>query len=208
MRIFLIVLLVLLLLTVGICLSNIVASVRFWDGEFTWNVKYLGIRILPREKKKKQKEKEEEVKEEELRKPFLMDKIWTKMQNIVGKLDMAGSGIAALPGPLQALLKSITWSDIVTDIVIGGEDAADTAKQYGIVQAGVQTVIDASRHAIRVKRKDVRIGCDFTADKSQWNAACKFKVQVGPLVGALIWLGIKFVIDSRRADKTLVSDVI
>lgn len=208
MRIFLIVLLVLLLLTVGICLSNIVASVRFWDGEFTWNVKYLGIRILPREKKKKQKVKEEEVKEEELRKPFLMDKIWTKMQNIVGKLDMAGSGIAALPGPLQALLKSITWSDIVTDIVIGGEDAADTAKQYGIVQAGVQTVIDASRHVIRVKRKDVRIGCDFTADKSQWNAACKFKVQVGPLVGALIWLGIKFVIDSRRADKTLVSDVI
>lgn len=207
MRVFLIVMLILLVLTVLICLSNIVANVRFWDGEFTWNVKYLGIQILPREKKPK-KEKEEEVKEGELRKPFLMDKLWMTMQNIVGKLDLAGSGIAALPGPLQALLKSITWSDIITDIVIGGEDAADTAKQYGIVQAGIQTVIDASRHVIRVKRKDVRIGCDFTADKSRWNAACKFKVQVGPFVGALIWLGIKYIIDSKRADKTLVSDVV
>lgn len=208
MKIFLIVLLVLLAIALTVHFSCIVASLRFWDGAFTWDVRYFGIRILPRQKKEKKEKEEEEPAEKPLRKSFLMDKFWQKMQSIVGKLDMAGSGIAALPGPLQMLLKSVIWSDIVTDIVIGGEDAAKTAQQYGIVQAAVQTIIDASRHAVRVRRKDVRIGCDFTADKSRWNAACNVKVQVGPFVWALVWLAVNYLIDSRRADKTLVSDVI
>ncbi len=211
MKVFLIVLLVLTALIVFVCLTSVTAQVSWWDREFTWCVKYLGIRILPSKKPakpKEKKEKEKEEKEKELRKRFLMDKLWSVLQNIAEKADLAGSALAALPGPFQKLLMSITWCDIRTDIVIGGQDAADTAKQYGIVQAGVQTLISSAAHIIHVKRKDVRIGCDFIADQSQWNAACKVKVKIGPLLGAAIWLAWKFLMDSRRAKKTLVSDVL
>ncbi len=211
MKVFLIILLIFLALIVFVCLTSVVVQVSWWDGKLDWCVKYLGIKLLPREKsgkEKPKKEKEKNEKEKELRKKFLMDKLWELFQNIAGKADLAGSGIAALDGPLQKLFRSITWCDIRTDIVIGGEDAADTAKQYGIVQAGVNTLIDASRHLIHVKRKDVRIGCDFTADNSQWNAACKIKVQIGTLLGAGIWLLWKFLMDGRKVSKNLVSDVV
>ena len=219
MKAFLIILLILVLLTVLLCLSSAVASIRYWDGKFEWNVKYLGIKILPGKKKpkkeKKKKEKDEPPKDDgkPLRKKFLMDKILEFMQNNVGKLDLAGSGIAALPGPLQMLLKSVIWSDIRTDIVIGGEDAAKTAQQYGMVEAGLKTIIGSSAHVIRVKKKDreyrgVHVRCDFTADKSRWDLACQFKVQVGPLLGGGIWLAWKFLMDSRKAKKQIVSDVL
>ena len=220
MKVFLIILLILLLLTVLLCLSSAVASVRYWDGAFEWNVKYLGIRLLPRPKKPKKEKKKKDDKDEPpeddgkpLRKKFLMDKLLEFMQNNVGKLDLAGSGIAALPGPLQMLLRSVIWSDIQTDIVIGGEDAAKTAQQYGMVEAGLKTIIGASAHVIRVKRKDreyrdIHVRCDFTADKSRWDFACKCKVQVGPLLGGGIWLLWKFLMDSRKAKKQIVSDVL
>ena len=143
-----------------------------------------------------------------LRKTFLMDKLLQFLQDNVGKLDLLGSGIAALPGPFQKLLKSITWSDIETDFVIGGEDAANTARLYGLVQTGVQTVIEASKHLIHVKRRDVRIACDFTADKSKWDFSCKLKVNVGTILAAGIWLAVKFLRDRSQAKKVLVSDVL
>lgn len=219
MKVFLIILLILVVLTVLLCLSSAVAFVRYEGGEFEWNVKYLGIKLLPRKKsdkpKKPKKEKDEPPKDDSkpLRKKFLMDKIWEFMQSNVGKLDLAGSGIAALPGPLQMLIRSVKWTDIRTDIVIGGEDAAEAAKQYGMVEAGLRTLIGASHHVIRVGKKDrefrdVHIRCDFTEDKSKWDVSCKIKVQVGFLLGGGIWLVWKFLMDSRRAKKTIVSDVI
>lgn len=214
MKIVLIVLLVLVLLLVIVCLSSVTASVSCRDGTFEWSVKYFGIRILPRANsggKPKIAGRHKKSKTEEAataHKKFLMDRLWAAMQDIVGKLDIVSSGIAALPGPLQKLLKAITWSDIAADFVIGGEDAADAARMYGIVQAGVQTVIDASRHVIHVRRKDVRIRCDFTEDSSKWDFSFACKVQIGSMLGALIWLVWSYFRDSGRSGKVLVGDVL
>jgi hypothetical protein len=97
--------------------------------------------------------------------------------------------------------------------VIGGDDAAKAAQQYGMVEAGLRTLINSSAHLIRVARKDkefrdVNVRCDFTADRSQWDVSCKIKVQVGPLIGGGIWLVWRFLMDSRKAKKQIVSDII
>ncbi|MBQ8079127.1 MAG: hypothetical protein IJ236_04180 [Oscillospiraceae bacterium] len=146
---------------------------------------------------------EEKPKE---RKILLMDKIWRWMMDMVGKLDLAGSGIAALPGPLQKLFRSITWSDIETDILIGGEDACKTAKLYGTVQALLQTLIGEAAHVIHVKRKSVMIGYDFTEDACRWNARCRIKVNIGTVLAAGIWLAWRFLMDCLKSKKTLVSE--
>lgn len=213
MRVFLGILGILFLLFVLICLSSVVVQLGCRDGAFTWSVRYCGIRLLPRKSggkpKQKQKKPDGDSKDKGVqRRKFLMDRLWLMMQNIAGKCDLAGSGIAALPGPLQWFLRAVTWSDIVTDFVIGGEDAAKAAQQYGMVQAGLQTILDASRHLIHVRRKDVRVGVDFTADRSKWDFSCKIKVRIGTLMAAGIWLLWRFLKDSRQAKQTLVSDVI
>ncbi|MCR5717984.1 MAG: hypothetical protein K6F80_02985 [Oscillospiraceae bacterium] len=216
MKVFLIVLLILVLLITIVCVSQIVACLSFREGKFSWEVRYFGIHILPRPKsdkpkppKKDKKKKDEPPKNEKpLRKKLLMDKLWEMLQNVAEKCDLVGSGIAALPGPLQKLLRSVTWSDIETDIVIGGEDAAQTAKQFGIVQVGLNTLVSASAHMIHVKRKQIRIGCDFTADTSKWDFSCKVRVRIGTVLGAGIWLLWKFLKDRNEAGKQLVSDVL
>ena len=111
MRVFLIIVGVLVLLTVLLCISHVVVSVRYWDGKFDWSVRYLGIKLLPRKKsdkppkpkKEKKKKKQDEEAPAEKRREFLMDKLWNLMQSIAGKADLAGSALFALPGPLGLL---------------------------------------------------------------------------------------------------------
>ena len=215
MRVFLIIVGVLVLLNVLLCISHVVVSVRYWDGTFDWSVRYLGIKILPRkksdkppkpkkEKKKKKKKGEEEPAEK--RRDFLMDKLWKLMQNIAGKADLAGSGLFSLPGPLNKLLRGITWYNIETDIVLGGEDAAETAQLYGRIQMILQPLLGAASQYMKVKPKRISIVCDYTEDTSRYNAGCKFKLAVGTVLAVGIWLAWDFLTDNSKAKKTLVSD--
>ena len=216
MRIFLIIVGVLVLLTVLLCISHVVVSVRYWDSKFDWSVRYLGIQILPRKKsdkppkpkKEKKKKKPDEEEPAEKRREFLMDKLWKLMQDIAGKADLAGSAVFALPGPVNKLLRGITWYDIETDIVLGGEDAAETAQLYGKIQMILQPLLGAAAHYMKVKRKRISIVCDYTEDTSQYNAGCKFKLAVGTVLAVGIWLAWDFLMDNCKAKKTLVCDKI
>ncbi|MBR3631404.1 MAG: DUF2953 domain-containing protein [Oscillospiraceae bacterium] len=210
MRVFLIIVGVLVLLNVLLCISHVVVSVRYWDGTFDWSIRYLGIKILPRKKSDKppkpEKKKKKEDEPAEKRRDFLMDKLWKLMQSIAGKADLAGSAVFALPGPLNKLLRGITWYDIETDIVLGGEDAAETAQLYGKIQMILQPLLGAAAHYMKVKRKRISIVCDYTEDTSQYNAGCKFKLAVGTVLAVGIWLAWDFLMDNRAAKKTLVSE--
>ncbi len=227
MRVFLIVLLVLVLLIALICWSSGVVEFSYWDKELSWCVKYFGIKLLPRgrkddaaeedesasddkkkDKKKKKDEASEEAKDGETprQKTFLMDKLWRKMMDIVGKLDLAGSGIAALPGPFQKLLRSITWSDIETDILVAGDDAAKTARTFGTLQTAFRLLLCEAQQVIYVKAKRICIACDFIEDESRWNVRFKLKVRVGTVLAAGIWLAWRFVMDSITAKKQLVRE--
>ncbi len=209
MRIFLIVLLVLALLTTFVCVSGVVVMVRFWDGKLEWNVRYLGIRILPLRngmpelRRKKKPKKTEEPTEKP--KDFLMDKLWKLMQSIAEKADMAGSLWFALPEALQKLLRGITWYDIETDFVIGGEDAAECARLYGNVQGILHVLLGSASHFIKVKHKSIAVACDFTADTSRWNCGFRFKVRIGALAAMGIGLVWQYFMDSKKAGRQLVS---
>lgn len=219
MRIFLIVLLILVLLVMFICMSGVVVAVRFWDGKLEWSVRYLGIRILPRRTKKKKAGssgilerlrkrkagKPDESEEEKKPKDFLMDKLWKLMQNIAEKADMAGSAWFALPEAVQKLLRGMTWYDIETDFVIGGEDAAECARLYDNVQGILHVLLGSASHLVKVKRKKIAIACDFTADTSCWNCGCRFRVRIGALAAMGISLVWQYFMDGRKAGKQLVN---
>ncbi len=260
MRIFLTIMLVLLVLLLAVCLSNAVISLRYWDNAFTWSIRYLGIRILPRKKKPEKKSAapetdaaadtapdaedmpetdasqetvaetppegtppqtdaqapaetpteddkaaETEPAQEEQRpanKDFAVDKLRKLIQGLSEKADLAGSAFAALPPPLKRLLWSVKLSRIETDIIVGGEDAADCARLYGMIYALLEPLIGNAAHTFRAGQRKLFVRCDYTRDTSQWNADVCIKVNVGIVLSAGIWLAARFLKDRCRARKT------
>lgn len=229
MRIVLTILLVLLLILVIILMSRIALAVEYWDGKFSYAVRYFGIKVYPfpektnkgsdpaeeerkaeeKARKKAEKEAKKQAEKEaaaaERKKLLLAEKIQRMLQSIAERADMIGEILSAVPGPLQKLLRSVTLDDLVTDFLIGGEDAADTALLYGKIQIAVQNLLANLGKYIHVKRKDVRIACDFTADESRWNIRCSVKVHIGTAVAAALWFLWKYWRAGKTADKAIVS---
>ena len=207
--------LIILLLIIIICLSNVSAHVSFWDGNFEWSVRYFGLKLLPRKKsagkpKDSGKDKKEETSDNEKeseKKPekFLTDVIWEKMQKFAKRLDMAGSAVSALPPALRCFGNALTWDAIETDILIADEDAADCAQKYGLMQILLQNLLSQSGIFIHVKRKNIRIRCDFIEDTCRYNFRCKVKINIGKTILAGIVFVWNYFKDSTQAKKTIVS---
>jgi len=220
LKIILIILLIILLLLIFICLTSVSARVSFWNGEFDWSIRYLGVKILPRKKsdrpesqkkKKKQENKNEnhqdqEKEPEQKSKKFLMDKILLKIQTLISRMDMAGSGLNALPPALTALGKAITWYAVETDILVADEDAAVCARNYGLIQAAVQNLLSQSGNYIHVRTKKIKIQYDFIQDKSIYNFRCRVKLQIGKTIGAaavFLWYYLK---DKKQAKTAVIRE--
>ncbi len=224
MRIMLTVLLIILLIIIIFCISSVKVNLSFWDGKFDWNVRYFGLQILPRKKKEKKtgnsenqkksdkkseiSQKEETAETEENPKkpvPELMDKILEKMQKTVKRLDLAGSGLTALPSALYWFGRAVTWYDIETDILIADEDAAVCARNYGLAQMVLQNLFGQTGSMIHVRRKSVSIRCDFIEDKSKYQFRCKVKINIGKTILAGIVFLWNYLKASGQAKKTIVS---
>ncbi len=213
-----IILLILLLIIIIICLSSVSARISFWDGKFDWSVRYFGLKILPRKKKeaaeskaekteKSDKNKKTESPEQnsgEKTKPFLMDNLWKKLQKFVSRMDMAGSGLAALPATLKALGNAVTWYAVEADILVASEDAAECARNYGLLQAAVQNLLSQSGKYIHVKRKKIKIQYDFIQEESIYQFRCRVKIHIGKtIIAALVFLWQYFK-DSQKARTAVV----
>ena len=220
LRVLTVIALVLLLLVIILCLSNIRASVSFWDGRLDWNIRYFGLKLLPRKSKPESEtpedqtenkksgraeKKESKTEKSETQKKAFMDHILEKFHKFVKKADMAGSALAALPPALRCFRKAVTWYAIETDILIANEDAADCARQYGLIQLIVQNLFGQVGALIHVRQKKIRISCDFIEDQSRYNFRCKVKINVGRtiLTGiSFLWHYLK---DSGTAKKSIVN---
>ena len=215
-KIFFTALLIILLLTVIVCLSNVSAYISFWEGKLDWCVRWFGLRLLPRKKsagtspkdnKKETSEKSEDKKQKSEKKSenFLMDTLLQKMQKFIKRLDMAGSAVTALPPALRCFGNALTWDAIETDILIADEDASDCARKYGLMQIILQNLFSQSGYFMHVKRKNIRIQCDFIEDTCRYNFRCRVKINIGKTILAGIVFVWNYFRDSAQAKKTIVS---
>ncbi len=225
MRIVLWILLVLLLILVILCLSSVVVTVEYWDGAFRYAVRYFGIKVYPFPEKKEtdpekekqkaaekaQKKAEKEAKKQAekeaaaaaQKKRLPAEKIQRALQSLAERADLISEMFSAVPGPLRKLLHAVTLDRIETDFRIGGEDAADMALLYGKIQIAVQNLLAGLGQWIRVKRKQVRIICDFTADESRWNFRFRVKANIGTAVAAALWFLWKYWRAGKTADRAI-----
>ncbi|MDE5768354.1 MAG: hypothetical protein K2H82_03110, partial [Oscillospiraceae bacterium] len=136
---------------------------------------------------------------------FKMDQKLKSWQKFVSRMDVAGSVCAALPGTLRIFAGALQWCDIQTDIVVGGEDAYESARNYGILQAAVQNLLAQTGIWIKVRRKDIRISCDFTQDESMYHLKCAFRLHIGLTIFAVLYFIAAYFRDKFRMKSAIVN---
>lgn len=219
LKILLIILLIMIGFVVIVCLSSISAHISYWEGAFTWSIRYFGIKIFPLpfpikrkeksgdkpDKKKRSSKKSDDQSTEKLRKP-MMDGLWEKLQKFAETMDMAENGMYALSPALSSLGNALTWYAIETDILIANEDAADCARQYGLMQIILQNLFSQTGHLMHVKRKNIRLRYDFIQDKSEYNIRCRVKVHIGKAIGAVLVFLWQYFRGSQKAKQAVIRE--
>ena len=109
--------------------------------------------------------------------------------NVRETVQMVWDLICSAAKPLPLLLRHFRVTKLELDLVVGGDDAAETAVNYGKLCAVVHGSLAALKNLIRVKVKRVDISCDFCGGKTRQQLAFQLKIRLG----VLLWTALRMV---------------
>lgn len=169
-----------------------------YQGELTVRLRVLGIPIIltPRPEKKPKKPKKKGKKAKRRPEKAKMSSKWQEIRSLL-KEDGVGStlrflkDVASLAGrTAKKALGAITVKELRLYLLIGGEDAATTAKRYGQVCGVLYPTLSLIENKVRVRRRQVRVEPNFLMEKSAVAADIRLRISVWRLLGAgftLLW---------------------
>ena len=76
-------------------------------------------------------------------------------------------------------------------LVMAGDDPCDLAVNYGRAWAAVGNLMPQLERLFVIKKKDVQVACDFTADKTTVFARVDITITLGRLLALVTVYGIK-----------------
>lgn len=175
---------------------SIAADVRY-DGDFSLDVGILGWRypVWPQKEKKApaqkaasgtpSRKKRKKAPPPPEKKPEEGD-----LKGTVGTvLDL----FKALFPPLGKLLKKIRMTRLEAYILVGGEDAAQIAINYGRICGVFYGSYAALQNFIRVKKaRRVDISCDFLLPETREDISFRLKLRLGSILWAALCMGWRF----------------
>ena len=167
----------LLLLLSPVCLS--VSYEEKWKVE----ARYLFIRYPlypPRPPKKKKKDKKQGPAPEK-QKPEEKSSPWRdilKEKGIKGLLSFLRQLANAVTGGAKKLFQPLVIQKCFLHVTVGGEDAAQTAMEYGYLCAAVYPATGAVIANTKCKRHDVQVLCDFDSQETDFRFYGKCSVKV------------------------------
>lgn len=88
--------------------------------------------------------------------------------------------------------------------IAGASDPYDTAMQYAYVNAALGGLRPMAERALQIKKRDVQVGTDFTADRPQVEARLTLTIRIGQIVAIGVVFGVgylKFLLQKRKAAK-------
>ncbi len=173
-------------------------SFRFkYEGEPELFLRYLFIKIRlvpPKEKKNKppQQEKEQKKPEEKKKKkeksPF---KILYEKQGLDGLLNIAKEAAAIVTNTSSGILRHTVIGKLKIDLVIVGDDAADTALKYGYACTGIYPAVSVIDSNMKLKRKEIDIAAGFNEPEMKIFVESKASIRPLFLLGTAISAAVK-----------------
>ena len=103
--------------------------------------------------------------------------------------------------PLHNLLKKVRITSLTVDITVAGEDAAQTAINYGKINALFHSSFAALQNFVKVKAKRIKIECDFLKTKTEQKIFFKVKIRNFFIITAALRMGYVFLVNTLKRKK-------
>ncbi len=108
---------------------------------------------------------------EQAKKPSILDdlKALFREEGISGVLSFFKKLARLLKTTLSSLSRFITIRKLALCVRVGGEEADETAVQYGRISAALAASLAVLSKAVRLKKPNIRVIPDFTRDQTEMN---------------------------------------
>jgi hypothetical protein len=149
------------------------------------------IPILP---KKEAPEKEKPKKEE---KPKKKQPVAKKTEAPKPQEEKGGPVTDFLPlvqtalDLLNAFRKKLRINHLYLKLIMASDDPCDLAVNYGKANAAMGNLLPLLERCFVIKKRDIKIECDFESDKTVIIARADLTITLGRLLGILIFYGVK-----------------
>lgn len=182
-------------------------SFRFkFDGEPELFLRYLflKIRLVPPKEKESSQEKKTEEKKQPEKKPQKKKSNFKKLyekQGFDGLLEIIKEAVSIVKNASEKTLRHTVIKNLKIDIIIVGDDAADTAMKYGYACAAIYPAVSFIDSSMKLKRREIDIAAGF--NEKQMKIFVESKVNIRPmfLLGTVItavFRGIKLILGIRN----------
>ena len=181
-------------------LSRVTCSVRF-DGSFFLRVGYLFFHytVFPRPPEKEKKGETEQAAEKEA-----PAGLGAKLRGLLEKRGLSGflsvlqETASAASGTAKKLFAHFRVGRFLLTISVGGDDAAQTAVEYGTVCAAVGTAAGAVLSQVKCKKWSITVDPDFSGRDSSVRFEMKAGIRLIFLLIAAVYGLVRFVRISKK----------
>ncbi len=179
-------------LIVLLCLIPVGFDAGYEQGKVHVSAKVMGILLQlypkpppdpnkpPKEKKPK---KEKPKKEQEEKKPKKRKLSFNRDE----LLELAKAALKAL----GRFGRKLQVDRFLLHLRLTGDDPSDTAILFGYLNAALSSLAPLARSCFTVKDSDVRTELDFSAEKTELDAALAMSIRIGQVLGVALGVGAK-----------------
>lgn len=190
---------------IALILLLLICPVRFkfsYDDELKVSAGYLFLKYSivparPKSAKKIKKQKKEKLTKEkdssfkEIKKnPF---KKMVEEDGFAAAISETCRLIKLLLNRLRILLSHTVIKKLRLSISVGGDDAADTAIQYGGVCAAVYPLVGIAASFVKLQGQQIDIAPDYSESKSEIKIAFTAKLRLFHILSAAIYAAVKYI---------------
>lgn len=142
--------------------------------------------LYPREKKDKKK-----TQDKAERKQVSVQNIKGKEKKQGGKLKDFMPLVDTALAFLGSLRRKLRVRQLVFHLVMAADDPCDLAVNYGKAWAAVGNIMPALEQIFVIKKRDVEVQCDFTADTTTLYVCIDLTITVGRALSLLLKYGLR-----------------
>ncbi len=106
-------------------------------------------------------------------------------------LDMIMDFVRSASPPIKRLFKKIRWYDVYVDWVVGSDDAAKTALNYGRICGVLYPFFEWLTTYFTAHVKEINVEADFSKEKSDIFAYFVLKLRLSTALACVIWLAVR-----------------
>lgn len=140
--------------------------------------------------KKKEKHKKEKPKKEKPKKTAPSDKVKSKEKkggSFLDFLPLVETGLNFL----GAFRRKLRVNRLEMKLVMAGDDPCDLAVNYGKAWAAVGNLMPQLERLFVIRKRNVEVECDFTAEKTLIFARLDITITVGRVLAIGVYYGVK-----------------